>query len=204
MNASDPNWFEHPDFWLSERRGVNRDPDSGLYYGAALVVMDLYAPTLSLMDIGCGRGAVMKHLLNCGYDVIGADASLWALFHPVAPMHRLYHWDIRTDWEPEWFYVGAAYCLGVLGYLTEADIPAAVARCGRMVPLLLFTEAVTDSPSLGEDYWERSGRLTKRDSKWWQETLLASLPDFEMDEERTAKARSREGWAGSWALRRRA
>lgn len=202
MSARDPNWFEHPDFWLSDKRGVNRDPFSGIYYGAALAVMDLYPSSMSLIDIGCGRGAVMRHLINCHYRVYGAEFSLWAIDHAVVPQAIIYCWDIRKP-RPGSLHLDAAYCLGVLGYLEEAEIPDAVRRCAEWADNLFFTEAVTDYPSLGEDYWQRSGRLTKRDSKWWEKTLLAALPGFEMDEERTAKARSREGWAGSWALRKR-
>lgn len=72
-----------PEFWPDYWRSVNKELDSK-YLPEYGVLLRRLTPGASVLDIGCGRGVVVRDLLRKGYQARGIDFDGESIFDSVA------------------------------------------------------------------------------------------------------------------------
>ncbi|MFA5378912.1 MAG: glycosyltransferase [Dehalococcoidia bacterium] len=84
-----------------------------------------------VLDIGCGRGYVMKHLLAHGVDVVGIERSKWPVAHPMEGCEgRIFEGDATKMTVPDGAYDwGIAFSL--LEHIPEPLVNQVLAEIAR-------------------------------------------------------------------------
>jgi len=123
------------------------------------------------VDVGCAKGFLVAELLAAGVDAVGYDVSPYALsFTTGLPCHRA---DLR-DGLPR--SAEAVFVLGLLLYLTEAELPAVLADLRAHTTRFLLVSAYY----AGEDQEvpDPLRRIT-RPYRWWRDALADAGFTFE-------------------------
>src|SRR5437763_969607 len=63
----------------SDPWGVLMSPVAHQRYLALVEVISRYSPCGSLLDVGCGEGALTRYVVGCAKEVVGIDASQTAI-----------------------------------------------------------------------------------------------------------------------------
>lgn len=127
-------------------------------------LLEKFQPYLKgvIIDVGCGRGDLVRKLRELGFEAAGVD---W-----VELDNKMMVADIR---EPDAFPDGfdTAICCDVLEHLDEAGIDAVIAnlaRCERQVISVAWFP--TKEPGFDEEL-----HVTQRDGGWWSAKLGEKL-----------------------------
>jgi SAM-dependent methyltransferase len=154
MSAADPS--------------LTRWEDNGLFYTAARVAAAIAARlgTGSILDVGCGRGFVVRHLRDgFGYDARGLEYGEAALAHSVCDAEFC---DLTGMLPCVDSSYGLIICHGVLSHIPESDIPHALGELRRVAGMALWANVlVKETPT-------QQHHKTFRSTEWWQEKLVVA------------------------------
>jgi SAM-dependent methyltransferase len=159
---------------------TNRWEDNGTYYGAALVAAALAQEfgilprvrfsdgsleknkdnTSDILDVGCGRGFVVRHLKNLRFAAAGCE---YAPMSEVQPVERhIYRGDLTETLPFDDGAFGLTICLGVLSHLPEDDVPHAIRELTRVTRRAIWTNILVIDHPLQKHH------QTIRPPHWWQ------------------------------------
>jgi 2-polyprenyl-3-methyl-5-hydroxy-6-metoxy-1,4-benzoquinol methylase len=126
-------------------------------------------PVYSVIDIGCGRGHVVRALRRAGFDAYGVDLVR------IKPPHDLEKriFD-RNIWDPECFEgdgrKDAAVCFDVLEHVPREKIDIALKNIKQIASVFYFTISCR-ADKVGETIGEQL-HLTVESPAWWYEQLV--------------------------------
>lgn len=121
-----------------------------------------------VVDIGCGKGYLLRKFFDKGCTVYGYDISEYAFEHSAfddidVKSDVLKVADIRTfeEYEKADIYI----CDGVLQYLTEDEIDAFISRVSKRCFVLLLKDTHFDAHEVENEYDPL--RVTTQGLMWW-------------------------------------
>jgi 2-polyprenyl-3-methyl-5-hydroxy-6-metoxy-1,4-benzoquinol methylase/glycosyltransferase involved in cell wall biosynthesis len=150
---------------------------AGVFTETAAFLASTFDPTASYLDVGCGKGFLVRALREAGRACWGIDHSPWAVEHaePAARPHVMY---ATADALPIGRRVDVVVALDVLAHLTEAQARAFLEQARAITDVAIV--AVINSLETDRD----SGRVNEADADlshilmrthaWWHETFLAT------------------------------
>lgn len=191
-----PAWFDETYFddTENEKGGPRWNPRS--YHKTLLRgILSLPEP-IQLLDVGCGRGHIVKALNVHGYTARGIDVSQWAIDNTAADMH-VDHCSVLQSYD---FLQPAKFrqvlCWNVLGYL-----PTTQDRYRALCNLHLLTKNWLVLALLTQEITPRSpGRGEHRPLKYWLKLIEAAA--LSIDPPAMAAWKKATGW-DTMVLRRR-
>ena len=155
----------YDEYWSREDRiGATSLPEGA---ALALDVVRSCSPG-SVLDVGCGSGLLVRHLLGMGVPAQGVDVSTVA----VAYGNRLMPGCVSegsilslpfTDEQFE-----TVVCLDCLQHLSPEDVPAALKELYRVCSHSVFLTIATRKNQ------ELQWHLTVQDQAWWEDQLFAA------------------------------
>lgn len=125
---------------------------------------------IHLVDVGCAKGYLVRHLRRRGFDAWGVDISKYAIDHApedTATWLRLY--DI-TSKDPSFFgndSFNMAVCLETMEHIPEPQVDLALTNILNLVEpgsQVVFTICTEDQPGWDTD----PTHVTIRSHDWWQ------------------------------------
>lgn len=166
MSDFDQRYFEDPDYppglkGGDEVRGYGYYPDYFPVVEAQLSSLVELAGACSLLDLGCGKGALAAYARqDLGMRAAGVDASAYA----VAWATRAHggDWTVRADCARPPFASASfdvVWCNGVLQYLEAAAARATLAAIGRIAVRAAFISNIAAAQRQTE--WGRKDQLTR-------------------------------------------
>ena len=133
-------------------------PDNGLYMVRATKIINIAKPT-SVLDVGCARGWVVKHLLELGVPAWGIDPSEWCKKNSGVPRNHIVASADDIPFEDKSFDL--LYCEGVLEHINEIKIPKVMSEFNRVSKRRML------QISLLGHYQEDPGHICIKDLSWW-------------------------------------
>lgn len=116
----------------SSMPGQTRWEDNGIFYDAAITTSHIARcfGAKKIADIGCGRGFIVRHLRNLGFQADGYEYGEAALRHSVCGAKFC---DLTETLPiPDGAY-DFVYCAGVLSHIPERDVHNALCELRRVV-----------------------------------------------------------------------
>lgn len=144
---------EHPE--------ATRWKDNGLHYASAKMIGDLALATGSrtLLDVGCGRGFVVCHLRNLGFEADGLEYGQAAFKHTVCGAR----WADLTGVLPvDSGTYDLLSCLGVLTHIGEKAVLHAILELARVSRRWLVTNILATEERL------QAHHRTFHYADWWR------------------------------------
>lgn len=183
---------------MGDTGGLTRWEDNGAFWNAARFAARIARPhgIRRILDVGCGRGFVVRHLRNLGFDADGMEYAHEAVANSVCDAR----WADLTDWLPcdDGTY-GLVLCNGVISHLPEASIPNALRECWRVSGSFLWTNLLVVPRK------DQRHHLTVRKREWWlprfQKAGWEPRNDLHALLEEYGQQRSALQWAEIWAKR---
>jgi SAM-dependent methyltransferase len=169
-----PEWFDADYFDLGRKsnwsRGYSWPLFEGVFRNAARYLADLFPEARSFLDVGCGKGFLVRALRERGLDAWGFDFSGYAVAH-AEPSAKPYIQlaDAGTARYERQFDVVIA--MSVLESLTEAQIRDFLPRARDWTKTaLLAVIAANDRHGDGavKTLDRDLSRVTLRDRTWWR------------------------------------
>jgi glycosyltransferase involved in cell wall biosynthesis/ubiquinone/menaquinone biosynthesis C-methylase UbiE len=104
----------------------------------------------NILDIGCGTGFLMKHLLAHGKNIVGIDMSDWAVAHPMPGCEgRIFKGNaMDIPYDDRTFDLAIAFSL--LEHLPEEDVPRVLREIKRVSKRAVLLIA------MAEQEWQKS------------------------------------------------
>jgi len=137
------------------------------------IISEMSGLTGSILEIGCGRGYLMKHLLAKGKNVAGVDISDWAVEHPMPGCeNRIFKGNIlNLPYDDKTF--DAVIAFSVLEHIPEKDAIQALKEIKRVAKKAFLLIAM---PILGEGHkeileQEDPTHINIKPLTWWQDKL---------------------------------
>lgn len=158
---------------------TTRWEDNGVFYGAALVAGALAQEfgimprvrfsdgsleknednTSDILDVGCGRGFIVRHLKNLRFAAAGCE---YAPLSEIEPVERhIYHGDLTGELPFDDDAFGLTICLGVLSHIPEDDVPHAIRELNRVTRGGIWTNILVIDHPLQQHH------QTVRPPHWW-------------------------------------
>lgn len=137
--------------------------DSGIHFGIADAIHRAFPDQWPVLDVGCGRGYLVQHLVNLYPEAAGIDISVWAVKNPVIPGLPLSHGDVseHLPWADHRFATVITWQL--LEHMpTEEAARRAVIEMGRVSGFMQL-----HSICLSEESHEDPTHLLIRPRDWW-------------------------------------
>lgn len=120
----------------------------------------------SVLELGCGRGYVLKRLEDAGIPCRGADISTHANMTTVASTNRIVDLCLDGQWVVDDAHFDLCVSMSLLENIPEELLPHLVAEMQRTCKRGLH--GINFEASAGDDT-----RATVRPWKWWRERLPA-------------------------------
>ena len=172
----DADYWDHP---AAGKSGFIRpymwDHLGDHFQATAAHIVERFSPSSSL-DVGCGKGFLVKALLDLGVDAYGLDLSEYAIQHcPPDVADRVRVDDITGPGLLEPVHLVTAF--DVLEHLPEATIPHVLARLeGAGSEWLICNIGLADSPTPDPD----ASHINLQTRQWWLDTFNEHLPDWRL------------------------
>lgn len=143
------------------------------FQATATHIVEQFNPA-STLDVGCGKGFLVKALVDWGVDAYGLDLSPYAIRHaPADVAGRVRVADITQTGllEP----VDLVTCFDVLEHLPAETIPHVLRRLESAgSQWLVCNIGLADSPTPDPDV----SHINLQTRGWWLETFAEVLPDW--------------------------
>jgi len=112
--------------------------NNGAFYNTAIVVSKIMQNEKldSVLDVGCGRGWVVRHLLNLGYKAEGCEYGEFAVKNSVC---NSVYGDLCKTLPYEYNSFDVITCQGVLSHLPERYLKNAIEELYRITKNVLIT-----------------------------------------------------------------
>ncbi len=120
-----------------------------------------------LVDVGCGRGELVRELLNRGVDAQGVDVSPEAIGAGAACVPGRFREGSALALPHADGEVQTATCVECLEYLSEADVDQAILELARVASRSVFIAVATTADAGGH-------RRLVRGREWWEQRILAA------------------------------
>jgi len=119
-----------------------------------------------LLDVGCGMGRLVRRLLRCGVDAMGADVAprVVEAGNRTAPGRFACASILDLPFEAGSFET--VVCCDLLEHLSETDVPRALRELYRVTRRNLFVTVSTQPDR------DRTWQLTVHDRGWWENALF--------------------------------
>ena len=121
---------------------VTRGEDNGNYWNTAIFISEVLGTYggSSALDVGCGRGFLVRHLRNLGFQADGIEYGHWAVENSVCNSK----WGDLTEALPA---ADANYdlvsAIGVITHIGKPALPHALGELRRVTKKFLFTNILT-------------------------------------------------------------
>ncbi len=182
---------------LAGGEGINRWQDNGVYHNGACFAAAIarHVGAQSILDVGCGRGFVVRHLRNLGVTADGCEYGVEAVQHSVCGAvfgdltDRLPYADKSYD---------LAHCVGVLSQFPAEDAPQAISELARVARGWLLTNILVKYHEAAPHH------LNVSPPDWWRERFdRAGFRQVEIAElcGRFGMARNPLSWLAFWEKR---
>lgn len=150
----------------------------------------------SVFEIGCGRGYILKRLINAGIFCEGIDISRHAWMTRVCPVVRVKD-CCRTPWHIPDSYVSHDLCfsVGVLDHIPEEFVPVVIQEQARFCKRGLHGVGVHPADAGDQT------RCTVRSLGWWKSQFAKYAPDFPVEIVTKESLETPEGipeWNAKW------
>lgn len=149
---------------------------------------------VSILDVGCGRGFVLRHLQAIGFKhVQGFEYGPLGEIRPVVPLVKWADLTVRLPVpDNSWDLVA---CVGVLSHLPEHLVDQAIRELYRVTGAVLLTNILT------EDHPMQKHHLTIKPASWWKPRFAkVGYGSLEMGAFLWNRGfRSRGQWAQVWS-----
>lgn len=170
------------DYWNTFDGGLGYQ-DSVVWQDTAYVVKDLFGYDVSgtdlggltVLDVGCARGYLVKHLRNRGMDAWGCDVSVWALCNPDPDSGEfLRFYDLTSGDAPHWEaeYFDRVVCLETMEHIPESSVDLAFSTVRDLMKpgaLGFFAICTDDQPG-----WESDPtHICIKSREWWWRKFLS-------------------------------
>lgn len=201
------SWFNKDFYTQGEKnqegksvKGARRDQDSPHYWMMAVVLAETLGLKGTWLDIGCGMGWTVKHLLNLGVkEIEGIEISKWAVENAVCK--RVSRGDIvrLRNRGKQWSRI---LCDRVLGYLDEGDALKAIKalkRCLREDGYLVCAIVCSDHKSAEVRNNGAWGRAPLRPKSWYLDRFKKI--GLVVEEKMTRAMAEPRGWDCVWIFR---
>lgn len=174
-----PSWF-YDENYLHGRMSKDdpdalRGEDNGIHYATAVMAAELAEPlgARTFVDVGCGRGFVVRHLRRMGLHADGMEYGQAA--RDGAVIDDILFCDLTATLPVEGLAYDFAVCVGVLSHIPERLVLHSLRELRRVTRVALLTNILT--------LWSHAQQHHKtfRCAGWW-------IPMFE-----------RAGWKNSGA-----
>ena len=150
----------------SDDPSLTRWEDNGLFYTTAktAAAIAVRLGTRTILDVGCGRGFVVRHLRDgFGYDACGLEYGEAALTHSVCGAQFC---DLTAMLPCRDSSYGLVVCHGVLSHIPEPDVPHAIGELRRVAGAALWVNVLVKKTPTQEHH------KTFRSAEWWREKLV--------------------------------
>lgn len=157
----------------ADHPGLRRDDDNGLYYAVAtraVAVLDGLGipPALaSVLDVGCGRGFVVRHLRRMGLWARGCEYGEAARATSVCAAQFCDLADPEVGIPVSDGSAALVICHGVLSHLPPERAEFAASELKRVAAAAVWTNVLVD-PHASQRH-----HLTVRPREWWRPILSA-------------------------------
>jgi len=145
--------------------GKTRWEDNGAFYNTALfcrALLERYGRSElfenRILDVGCGRGWVVRHLRNMGFKAEGVEYGYGALENSVC---NAVWADLTEELPCEDGSYDLVVCLGVLSHLPPNTVQHAIKELHRVSRGLLFNNILVLYHHLQRHH------LTIKPKQWW-------------------------------------
>lgn len=142
--------------------------DPGVYHGIATVLHKVYGVSRSVLEIGCGRGYITRHLKSLFGLVIGVDISEYAIQNPVNDELHLAKADVSSSllFPPRMFDL--TFSWQVLEHLPdEAAATKAITAMDNVTRWFQVHSIYLSSPESPEE--ENRFHTLLKERAWWLE-----------------------------------
>lgn len=128
----------------------------------------------SVLDVGCGLGAVVYYLRKLGIEAHGLEISEYALKNALLPARKyLKYGDIRGIPFPDNSF-DLVMTQNVLEHIHAEDIPKSIAECTRITRKYQLHRIYTkENTFLHRLYGTDLSKVSVFDSAWWERIWLA-------------------------------
>ena len=127
----------------------------------------------SVIDIGCGNGALVEKLLKDGFDAYGVDVAENSVEIGSDIMDRIGWKSIVDKWcGDDVEAVDLGICCDVMEHIDEGDVVAALTNIWSICNEVVFVIANYPSNFLGYNL-----HPTKKEAWWWCEKMRGVDPD---------------------------
>jgi len=168
--------------------------DNGLFFEAAVTTSKL-ADKIgrpAIVDIGCGRGFIIRHLRNLGHIADGYEYGDAALKDSVCGAKFC---DLTAKLPiPDGAY-GLGVCTGVLSHVPEESVPNALSELRRIVYSkgLLFINVLNHYTPM------QSHHRTFKPNEWWKDRFAKARWLYASEHDEFLKSRGCNTSPGIWA-----
>ncbi len=119
---------------------------------------------ISILDIGCGTGRLLKHLTDHYYKAAGVDFAFNCLDDDVKGTVKFYETNIWEMDLPDNYEVGI--CADVMEHIPEEKVQDTLSAIHDHCERVYYVIANYDSKFMGHDL-----HVTKRSKLWWRVAL---------------------------------
>ena len=172
---------------------VTRWEDNGLFFTTAMTARRIasWGDVKSVLDVGCGRGFVVRHLRNLGMTAKGVEYGKAALAHSVCGAE---FGDLTEGLPVDGREHDLVLCHGVLSHIPTDQVPAALAELNRVTGKSLWSHILVK-------YHEtQRHHRTFASTAWW--TIQFNKAGFTIDRELTELVvdynRDEYQWSAVW------
>jgi glycosyltransferase involved in cell wall biosynthesis/ubiquinone/menaquinone biosynthesis C-methylase UbiE len=157
---------------FDEKYFANYNLYNQTYHGdwVDIIIKDMGGLEGNTLDIGCGPGNLMMHLLAKGKNVVGIDVADWAIEHPMQGCEgRIFKGDMTNiPYDDKTF--DNAVCFSVLEHIPEKDAIQAlkeIKRVAKKAFLLIAMEMVPGHTAILES--EDPTHINIKPIVWWED-----------------------------------
>jgi glycosyltransferase involved in cell wall biosynthesis/ubiquinone/menaquinone biosynthesis C-methylase UbiE len=137
---------------------------------ASAIIQKTYGLNGKVIDVGCGRGYLMKHFLSKGKDVVGIEISDYAVEHPIEGCEGKIFKASITDIPYTDEYFDWAVCFSVMEHLPESIIQDSLRELKRVAKNIYMEIAMPMYPGHEKEIEaEDSTHITVRHMEWWKQ-----------------------------------
>jgi len=173
---------------------TTRWEDNGTYYGAAVCARGIAGKfdCKSVLDVGAGRGFVVRHLRNMGFKAHGIEYGTEAVEHSIAECAE---GDLTKRLPADDGAYDLTLCLGVLSHLPGDTVKHALKELHRVTSKALWTHILILPHPL------QLHHLTVESREWWDPLFAVTgwVPEKAGGLlETLGMHRSHRGWSQVW------
>jgi SAM-dependent methyltransferase len=118
----------------------------------------------AILDVGCGRGWLVKHLQKSAVPAVGVDIDSDALRYSVCDAK---HGNLNGRLPFDDGSFGMVICLGVLGLVPQVRLGRALLELARVSTNLMWINLPCKYPSGKIHFWEEEGSILETPA-WWR------------------------------------